>query len=130
MPTGIGWYRKHFTLAPDAAGKTVFIQFDGVMANSDVYINGFSLGHRPNGWVSFQYDLTGHVTFGPDKPNVIAVRADNSAQPASRFYTGAGIYRHVYISVLDPVHIDHDSIVVTTPAVAARQGHRHHQDYH
>jgi len=79
VPTGIGWYRKHFTLSPDAAGKTIFIQFDGVMANSDVYINGFALGHRPNGWVSFQYDLTGHVTFGPDKPNVIAVRCDNSA---------------------------------------------------
>jgi beta-galactosidase len=118
VPTGIGWYRKHFTLAPDAAGKTVLIQFDGVMANSDVYINGFLLGHRPNGWVSFQYDLTGHVTFGSDKPNVISVRCDNSAQPASRFYTGSGIYRHVYISVLDPVHIDHDSIIVTTPAVA------------
>ena len=118
VPTGIGWYRKHFTLSPADAGKSVFIQFDGVMANSDVYINGFALGHRPNGWVSFQYDLTGHVTFGPDKPNVIAVRADNSAQPASRFYTGAGIYRHVYLSVLEPVHIEHDSIVVTTPAVA------------
>ncbi|MGD1086506.1 MAG: glycoside hydrolase family 2 TIM barrel-domain containing protein, partial [Verrucomicrobiota bacterium] len=118
VPTGIGWYRKHFTLSPDAAGKTIFIQFDGVMANSDVYINGFALGHRPNGWVSFQYDLTGHVTFGPDKPNVIAVRCDNSAQPASRFYTGSGIYRHVFISVLDPVHIDHDSIIVTTPAVS------------
>jgi beta-galactosidase len=118
VPTGIGWYRKHFTLSPDAAGKSVFIQFDGVMANSDVYINGFLLGHRPNGWVSFQYDLTGHVTFGPDKPNVIAVRCDNSAQPASRFYTGSGIYRHVYISVLDPVHIDHDSIIVTTPEVS------------
>jgi beta-galactosidase len=118
VPTGIGWYRKHFTLSPDAAGKTVLIQFDGVMANSDVFINGFALGHRPNGWVGFQYDLTGHVTLGPDNPNVIAVRADNSAQPASRFYTGSGIYRHVYISVLDPVHIDHDSIVVTTPEVA------------
>ena len=118
VPTGIGWYRKHFTLSPDAAGKSVFIQFDGVMANSDIYINGSPLGHRPNGWVSFQYDLTGHVTFGPDKPNVIAVRCDNSAQPASRFYTGSGIYRHVFISVLDPVHIDHDSVIVTTPAVS------------
>ena len=118
VPTGIGLYRKHFTLAPEAAGKSIFIQFDGVMANSDVTINGFALGHRPDGWYTFQYELTGHVTFGPDKPNVMAVRCDNSAQPASRFYTGGGIYRHVYISVLDPVHIQHDSIVVTTPAIA------------
>jgi len=118
VPTGIGWYRKHFTLSPAAEGKSVFIQFDGVMANSDVYINGFALGHRPDGWYSFQYEITSHVNFGPDKPNVIAVRCDNSAQPASRFYTGSGIYRHVYIHVLDPVHIERDSIVVTTPSIA------------
>ncbi len=65
VPTGVGWYRKHFTLSSDAAGKRVFIEFDGIMANSDVYINGFDLGHRPNGWVPFQYDISSHVTFGP-----------------------------------------------------------------
>jgi len=121
VPTGIGWYRKHFTLTPDAAGKPVLIQFEGIMANSDVYINGFDLGHRPNGWVSFEYDLTGHVLIGPDQTNVIAVRADNTAQPASRFYTGSGIYRHVYLSVLDPIHIENDSIVVTTPVISPEQ---------
>ena len=95
FPADVGWYRKHFTLSADDAGKDVFIQFDGVMANSDVYINGVNVGHRPYGWVTFQYDLTAHVTFGPDKPNVISVRVDNSRQPASRYYEGAGIYRHV-----------------------------------
>ena len=119
FPTGIGWYRKHFTLNADDAGKNVFIQFDGVMHNSDVYINGFKLGNRPYGWVPFQYDLTGHVTFGPDKPNVIAVRIDDSVQPSSRYYEGAGIYRHVWINVVDPVHLAQGGVYVTTPSIAA-----------
>ena len=100
-------------------GKNVIVRFDGVMANSDVSINGFFVGHRPYGWVTFQYDLTGHVTFGPDKPNVIAVRVDDSHQPSSRYYEGAGIYRHVWISVVDPVHLAQGGVFVTTPSVAA-----------
>ncbi len=119
FPTGIGWYRKHFTLNAADAGKNVFIQFDGVMHNSDVDINGFKLGNRPYGWVPFQYDLTGHVTFGPDKPNVIAVRIDDSVQPSSRYYEGAGIYRHVWINVVDPVHLAQGGVYVTTPSIAA-----------
>ncbi len=119
FPTGAGWYRKHFTLDAAAAGKYVFIQFDGVMANSDVYINGFHVGHRPYGWVTFQYNLTGHVTFGPDKPNVIAVRVDDSNQPSSRYYEGAGIYRHVWIGVVDPLHLAEGGVYVTTPSITA-----------
>ena len=119
LPAGIGWYRKHFTLDAADAGKHVLVQFDGVMANSNVYINGFHLGHRPYGWVTFQYDLTGHVSFGPERPNVLAVRVDNSRQPASRFYEGAGIYRHVWISIVDPVHVAPGGVYVTTPSVAA-----------
>src|SRR6266567_7963936 len=95
LPAGIGWYRKRFTLPADYARRQVFIDFDGVMANSDVWINGFHLGRRPYGYVSFRYELTDHLNFG-NKANVIAVRADNSGQPASRWYTGAGIYRHVH----------------------------------
>ena len=135
LPAGIGWYRKHFTIEASGPGKTsdmktldaaeagkcVLIQFDGVMANSDVYINGFKLGHRPYGWVSFQYDLTGHVSFGPDRPNVLAVRVDNSRQPASRFYEGAGIYRHVWISVVDQVHLAQGGVYITTPVISAEQ---------
>src|SRR6185436_15920021 len=119
LPSGVGWYRKHFTLAADSKNKRVFIDFDGVMANSDVWVNGFHLGKRPYGYVSFRYELTGHLSFGVDKPNVIAVRADNSGQPASRWYTGAGIYRHVRLVVTNPVHIENWGTFVTTPQVSA-----------
>ena len=106
LPTGVGWYRKHFELPQALNGKRVYIEFDGIMANSDVWINGHHLGHRPNGYVSFRYDLTDHVEFGRRKSNVIAVRADTSAQVASRWYTGSGIYRHVRLVCVDPVHFD------------------------
>ena len=107
LPDGIGWYRKTFTLNDEDTSKLVFIDFDGVMANSDVWINGYHLGKRPYGYSSFEYELTGHLNFGNDKKNVIAVRADNSIQPASRWYTGAGIYRHVHLVITNPVHVTH-----------------------
>jgi len=119
LPAGIGWYRKHFTLSADYAKRRVFVEFDGVMANSEVWINGFRLGKRPYGYVSFRYELTGHVTFGAQNANVLAVRADNSGQPASRWYAGAGIYRHVRLLVTDPVHLDKWATFVSTPQVAA-----------
>ncbi len=111
LPSGFGWYRKSFTLPSSDSGRRVFVEFDGIMANSDVWINGFHLGKRPYGYVSLQYELTGHVDFG--KPNVLAVRADTSAQPASRWYAGAGIYRHVRLVVTDPVHLEHWGTIVT-----------------
>ena len=119
LPAGVGWYRKHFTLPADYKNQRVFIDFDGVMANSDVWINGSHLGHRPYGYVSFRYELTGHLNFASDKSNVLVVRADNSGQPASRWYTGAGIYRHVRLVVTNPVHIAQWGTFVTTPQVAA-----------
>lgn len=114
FPAGIGWYRKHLLLPQSYAGRRVFIDFDGVMANSDVWINGEHLGRRPYGYVSFRYELTGKLKFGK-QANVIAVRADNSQQPASRWYAGAGIYRHVRLVVTDPVHFDNHGVFVTTP---------------
>jgi len=87
LPSGVGWYRKHLTLPETDSNQCVSVAFDGVMQNSDVWINDFHLGHRPNGYVSFSYELTGHLNFGGD--NVLAVRTDTSAQPASRWYTGA-----------------------------------------
>ncbi len=119
LPAGIGWYRKHFTAPADFATRRVFVEFDGVMANSDVWINGLHLGKRPYGYVSFRYELTGHLNFGPKSDNVLAVRADNSAEPASRWYSGAGIYRPVRLLVMDPVHIDQWATFVSTPKVAA-----------
>jgi len=114
LPDGIGWYRKTFLLDDEDASKLVFIDFDGVMANSDVWINGYHLGKRPYGYSSFEYELTGHLNFGKDKKNIIAVRADNSIQPASRWYTGAGIYRHVHLVMTNPVHIEHWSSFITS----------------
>jgi len=119
LPSGVGWYRKHFTLPKDSSGRCVRVEFDGVMQNSDVWINGFHLGHRPSGYTSFSYELTGHLNFGGD--NLLAVRADTSQQPASRWYSGAGIYRHVRLVVTDPVYFEQNGIFTSTPQVSAAQ---------
>ncbi|HWS89656.1 MAG TPA: glycoside hydrolase family 2 TIM barrel-domain containing protein [Pyrinomonadaceae bacterium] len=118
LPAGVGWYRKHFTPPAASARRRVFIEFDGVMANSDVWVNGLHLGKRPYGYIGFRYEITYQLRFGAGQSNVIAVRADNSGQPASRWYTGAGVYRHVRLVVTDPVHIEHWGTFVTTPRVA------------
>jgi beta-galactosidase len=119
LPAGTGWYRKRFTLPEGDAKQRVRIEFDGVMANSDVWINGYHLGKRPYGYSSFAYDLTGHLKFGKGQANVLAVRADNSVQPASRYYTGAGIYRHVRLVSTAPVHFGPGGVFVTTPEAGA-----------
>lgn len=106
LPAGIGWYRKNFTLSEIDRVKKIFIEFDGIMANSDVWINGVHLGNRPYGYISFGYDLTGHLKFGKGESNVLAVRADNSDQPASRYYAGAGIYRHVRLVITGRLYIE------------------------
>ena len=119
LPSGVGWYRKHFSLPETDSGKSISIEFDGVMQNSDVWINGFHLGHRPNGYVSFSYELTGHLNFGGD--NIVAVRADTSAQPASRWYSGAGIYRHVRLNFSNPFHIVENGVFISTPKVSSTE---------
>jgi beta-galactosidase len=119
LPSGVGWYRKHFRLDQAQAGQRISVEFDGVMANSEVWINGFYLGKRPNGYVSFGYELAEHLNFGGD--NVIAVRVDNSGQPASRWYTGAGIYRHVRLVVTNAVHMEKWSTFVTTPKATEKE---------
>ncbi|HEX3717400.1 MAG TPA: glycoside hydrolase family 2 TIM barrel-domain containing protein [Verrucomicrobiae bacterium] len=113
LPTGVGWYRKKFTLSEVNTNSRVFVEFDGVMANSDVWINGAHLGHRPSGSVSFIYDMTSSVHFGGED-NILSVRADTSMQPASRWYAGSGIYRHAQLIITDPVHIEHWSTFITT----------------
>ena len=119
FPTGIAWYRKTFSLPVKDAHRRVYIAFDGVMANSDVWINGFHLGQRPNGYVSFYYDLTAHVQFGATAHNVIAVRCDTSKQPASRWYEGGGIYRSVRLVLMQDLHLEPWSTFVTTPVATA-----------
>ena len=119
LPTGIGWYNKRFSLNELQKGKLTSVEFDGVMSNSEVWINGKYLGKRPFGYSSFSYDLTPYLLYGNGKANVnvIAVKADNSLQPASRYYAGAGIYRHVRLVVTNPVHIAHWGVFVTTKQV-------------
>ncbi len=120
FPTGIGWYRKSFTVpevdATPAAARRTFVVFDGVMANSDVYLNGELLGHRPYGYVSFVYELTPHLHPGQ---NVIAVRVDDSKQPASRWYAGAGIDRQVRLVTTGDAHIVPWGTYVASPDVSA-----------
>ena len=117
LPGGIGWYRKTFTLPVRARGQLVFVEFDGVYRNSEVWINGHYLGKRPYGYSSFAYELTPHLSYGA-KTNVLVVKVDNSQQPNSRWYSGSGIYRNVWLTTLDPVHIKHWGTYVTTPEVS------------
>ena len=117
LPGGLGWYRKTFTIPANAKGKLIFIEFDGVYRNSEVWINGHYLGKRPYGYSTFQYELTPHLVYG-ERPNVIAVKVDNSQQPNSRWYSGSGIYRNVWLTTLDPVHVEHWGTYVTTPEVS------------
>jgi beta-galactosidase len=116
LPTGIGWYRKTFTL-PATADRRVYIEFDGVYQQSEVWLNGQRLGKRPNGYVSFRYDLTPHLR-GTGQANVLAVRVDNSAQPNSRWYSGSGIYRNVRLVTTGPVAVDQWGTFVSTPQVS------------
>jgi beta-galactosidase len=117
LPTGIGWYRKQFTLPPALARRKIAIQFDGVYQCSEVWINGHSLGTRPNGYVSFVYDLTPHLHKGR-QPNVLAVRVDNSLQPNSRWYSGSGIYRHSWLIATGSVRIAQWGTCVRTPQIS------------
>ena len=105
LPGGIGWYRKTFTLSDyDSARDRYFLEFDGVYMNSTVYVNGQKVGFRPYGYSSFEYDITPYLRQGE---NVVAVRVDNSDQPNSRWYSGCGIYRHVWLTKTAPVHVAH-----------------------
>jgi beta-galactosidase len=103
FPSGIGWYRKTFKLpVRPSARQPVLLQFDGIYMNGEVWLNGTRLGKRPFGYIGVSYDVTKHLVAGT---NVIAVRVDNSRQPNSRWYTGSGIYRHVSLTIQDPLHV-------------------------
>ncbi len=116
LPGGIGWYRKTFTLPEKDSSKRIYITFDGVYQNSEVFINGHLVGKRPNGYITFQYDLTPYLNYG-DTKNIIAVRCDNSNQPNSRWYSGSGIYRNVWLLKTNAIHVDLWGTHITTPVV-------------
>lgn len=117
LPGGIGWYKKIFTVDDADKARMFFIEFDGIYRNSEVWINGQYLGKRPYGYSSFRYNLTPHLNAGK-KTNMLAVRVDNSQQPNSRWYSGSGIYRNVWLVKTDRVAVDHWGTYVTTPAVS------------
>ncbi|HLP16986.1 MAG TPA: glycoside hydrolase family 2 TIM barrel-domain containing protein [Bacteroidota bacterium] len=116
LPAGIGWYRKHFTVPSSLKNKRVSIYFEGVYMNSEVFINGTSLGVHPYGYTSFSYDITPYLNFNKD--NVLAVRVDNSQQTNCRWYSGSGIYRHVWMNVTDNIHLTHWGVGITTSDVS------------
>lgn len=116
LPSGIGWYKKTFKVEESDKLKEFYIDFDGVYMNSEVWINGHYLGKRPNGYIGFRYELSPYLNFG-EKENQLKVKVDNSLQPNSRWYSGSGIYRNVWLVKTDKLHINNWGTYVTTPIV-------------
>lgn len=119
LPGGIGWYRKTLNIPETKQGQKLYLYFEGVYNRSEVYINGHLLGKRPNGYISFMYDVSPYVEYGKD--NVIAVRVDHSKSADSRWYTGSGIYRNVWLVSANPIHIAQWG-VYTYPEISKGKG--------
>ncbi len=116
LPGGKALYRKNDVgIKEEWADKRIVLEFEGVYRNSEIYFNGIRIGGRPNGWVSFWYDVTRWVDFGAD--NMVAVKVDNTLQPSERWYSGSGITRPVRMIVTDKLHIEQWGVFVTTPEV-------------
>ncbi len=111
---GTAWYRKHFVIDARHKGKSVTLEFDGVMNNAEVYLNGEKVAARPYGYIGFEVELTSHIKFGEE--NVLAVRVDPK-ELSARWYPGAGIYRNVWLEIKNPVHIAHWGTYIVTPQV-------------
>jgi len=111
---GTGWYRKTFVLPAEFKGRRIVIQFDGVYMNAQVWLNGTALGSHPYGYTSFSFDASGQARF--DLANVLAVKVENEGEN-SRWYSGSGIYRHVWLKILDPVHVGQWGVSLATPEV-------------
>ncbi|MEO8368032.1 MAG: sugar-binding domain-containing protein [Candidatus Solibacter sp.] len=119
FPSGIAWYRRTFTAPTAWQGKRVFVEFEGVYMNATVYVNGHALEMHPFGYTSFTHDLTPHIKQGE---NALAVRIDHQQQMTSRWYSGAGIYRHVWMHVTEPVHVAHWGVGISTIEANTEQG--------
>ncbi|MBN1171833.1 MAG: DUF4982 domain-containing protein [Micromonosporaceae bacterium] len=113
---GLGWYRKSFSLPAESSGQRIFVQFDGVYMDSTVWLNGTQICARPYGYASFECDFTSSASFGGS--NVLAVRVNNQL-PSSRWYSGSGIYRHVWLKTVNPVRVAYTGTRVTTPQISA-----------
>lgn len=125
LPAGQGWYRKSFTLDTTARNKEVYINFDGVYMDSDVYVNGVHVGNYPYGYTPFSYNITPYLN-APGEENIIAVRIDSplgNGHNSSRWYAGAGINRNVTLSFEEPTHIENDGVYFTNELEAPIDGH-------
>jgi beta-galactosidase len=118
LPGGIGWYRKSIEIPESYKGKDISLMFDGIYNNSEVWINGHYLGKRPNGFVSFSYDITPYILYG--ERNVIAVRVDRMKFADTRWYSGSGIYRSVWLITTSMIHVAQWGTFVTTPNVSEK----------
>ncbi|WP_347302586.1 glycoside hydrolase family 2 TIM barrel-domain containing protein [Croceibacterium sp. TMG7-5b_MA50] len=114
LPTGIGWYRRDLGITPQP-GRRYFVEFDGIMERSGVWVNGQHVGYRPQGYVSLRYDITRYLR--ADGPNTIAVRSDTAMAPSSRWYNGSGIYRHARLIETGALHITQGGAFVHTPEI-------------
>lgn len=118
LPGGLGFYKKTFKVKDTT--KITFIQFDGIYMNSEVWINGHYLGKRPNGYSSFEYELTPFLNYG-DTTNKLLVKVNNTKQPNSRWYSGSGIYRNVWLKTVDKLHIINNGTFITTPKISKKE---------
>lgn len=116
LPTGIGWYRKSFRMPAAARGNIALLECDGIYQNSEIWINGHSLGLRPYGFVPFSYELTPHLNFGGE--NLIAVRVDNSRQTNCRWYSGSGMCRHTWLLLTNTLRVAYWGTYVTCPRIS------------
>ena len=114
---GIGWYRKSFRISGQNREKKITIRFDGIYENSEVWLNGHFLGKRPYGYIWFSYDLSPYLKFGNDR-NVLAVRVDHSQNADSRWYSGSGIYRDVWLVVTNKMYVREWGAFITTPKIS------------
>ncbi|TYP98442.1 uncharacterized protein DUF4982 [Sphingobacterium allocomposti] len=119
LPGGIGWYQKAVNIPATDQGKKLYIYFEGVYNRSEVFVNGQSVGKRPNGYISFAYDITPYIQYG--KENTISVRVDHSRSADSRWYTGSGIYRDVWLVRANAIHLDQWG-VFAYPSVEGSRG--------
>ncbi|HSC39749.1 MAG TPA: glycoside hydrolase family 2 TIM barrel-domain containing protein, partial [Chitinophagaceae bacterium] len=118
LPAGIGWYRKTFRIPASWKGRHISICFGGVYMSSTVFINGKKLGVYPYGYSSFSYDLSPYLD--DSKDNVLSVRVDNSLQKNCRWYSGSGIYRHVWLTVTNDIHVGPWGVAIVTPKASSR----------
>src|ERR1035437_7476870 len=117
LPVGIGFYRKEFEIPESDKGRKISIEFDGIFRNSTVWVNGHLLGNHPSGYTPSNYDLTDVLRYGNEGRNVILVKVD-ATQPEGWWYEGCGIYRHIWLTKTNRLHVTRFGTYVTTPTVS------------